>query len=166
MAFRKCRHCSRAGELDIQFDSNDAHANEILASLDLGGFEEVSAEYRPYSPPPPPPPDNGLVTRIDAAAWAGDRVIVAAIWQEIKQLPDAWYWTSDSPSALHKAMYLAVKNKHRSVIDFILAQGFRPTTRDAQSATEQRDTELLETFLIHGWGINDRFHSEGTSLLK
>lgn len=129
-------------ELDRIFDFNST------------GPPELALAFRPSQD------SNGLVTKLEAAAGAGDLMAVQSLWEELQLHPSAWYWTKDTG-----ALFAAVKNQCRSVICFLLGQGMRPTNREARPVAQHRDLATLELFLRHGWDINEAAGASNPSIL-
>lgn len=151
LAFPKKSPCPYAAEMeDITFDASLVD-DDLLDRIDFYGTKTDSQEYLP---PAPAPPGGGLARQIAAAAEHDDLDTVKRLYEELRVLPGASYWTEDR-AGLSSALYSAVLHRSRSVTSFLLERGVRPTMTHAREATNQRDTELLDTFLKHGWDIND-----------
>ena len=51
---------------------------------------------------------------------------------------------------------MAVQNRRKDVVEYLLAIGVPVGPNHAKAATLNKDTAVLELFLEYGWDINDQ----------
>lgn len=142
--------------------ATEAYVQDVLDRLDFNGTVPSDEQY---VPPPNPPDEGGIVERLKMASEAGDLVAVETLYQQLKALPQASYWT-ENPEVLRNALLLAVRKERGDVIEFLLGQGVQPRIEHARLATERSDRDMLGLFLKHGWNINDTADGSSTPLLS
>src|SRR5438046_1503322 len=70
-------------------------------------------------------------------------------------------WDSSSKTVpeykLRRALQIATRHNQLKVVTLLLERGFQIESKVIQNAVWARSRPALETFLRHGWNINDRW---------
>ena len=99
---------------------------------------------------------NSLVTDMEAACSSGNLIQVQALLEE-------WY-AAGKPIPEHMdvsgpynpfSMVAAIENKHLDIIAYLMDEGFPVEAVEASAAARVGSVEIYQTFLDHGWNINE-----------
>lgn len=80
--------------------------------------------------------------------------VVPAYDEAISSIEDACAHGELSMSYLGRALRLAASNRHTSAVAYLLEQGVPVNSSHVQSATEERNTEVLALYFNGHWDIN------------
>lgn len=120
---------------------------DILAELDFGSVLPLAEEE---SAPRTPAISSQLLWNLEHNAREGHFAAFRAEYHAADGLPG----TSADRQIFSPSLLIAIEHRNKDIAVFLLAEGVTAGLSHVKMATRNKDVGILESLLLHGWGIN------------